>query len=169
MLRIVGMIVVGGFVLIVSLVLFTATVGLLFGESESEPEVVSTQSPLAPGSQAQGDVLPHERESFDFSQVESSATARKQPEPHGDTTALIRCPAQVERLSAYSSRWTDGFLEPKLSRTRPTNRPNVTTYIGDKAEFQNEYGAWMPVIYECDLNTVTGEVVDVRVRPGRLP
>ena len=88
---------------------------------------------------------------------------------HGEVTASFRCPDHVERLAAYTVRWTDGFLEPKLSRTRPANRPNVTTYIGDQAEFQNEYGAWTPVIYECDLNTVTGEVVDVRVRPGRLP
>ena len=112
MLRSVVMVVVRGFALIVSLVLFTATVGMLVGEPESEPEVVRTQSPLAPGSQAQGDVLPHERESFDFSQVESSAGTGL-AERVADLSAMTHCNIRFQESARHLyaagavSRWTE--------------------------------------------------------------
>ena len=90
------------------------------------------------------------------------------PAQRGEVAALVRCPGHVERLAQYTHRWTDGFLEPKFSHSRPTGNPNVVTYLGDRIEFQNGFGAWQPHVYECDLNVVTEQVVAVRARPGRL-
>ncbi len=70
----------------------------------------------------------------------------------------------------YGSRWTDGFLEPKLSRSIWSDRENgIATYIGDKIEFQNGFGAWQPHVYSCDVDLGLKVVVDVSAAPGRLP
>ena len=49
------------------------------------------------------------------------------PAQRGEVAALVRCPDQMERFARYASRWTDGLLGPKLSRSRPTANPNVVT------------------------------------------
>ncbi|MEQ1766787.1 MAG: hypothetical protein ABL859_05100, partial [Methylotenera sp.] len=79
------------------------------------------------------------------------------------------CQSNVEKLGQYSSRWTDGMLELKFSRFRWLNKENSTlTYIGDKIELQNGYGAYQPHIYECDFDPATNSVIDVRAYAGRL-
>ena len=88
----------------------------------------------------------------------------------GDIAAGIYCKDPVERLATHSVKWTDGTFEMKFSRFRWTDKPGgAITYIGDKAEFQNGFGAYTPVIYECDLASDGKTVLDVRVREGRLP
>ena len=95
------------------------------------------------------------------------------PQSREDLEAVLNCPKQIERLARYQFRWTDaaGFTELKLalSHTVRTEDPGVLTYVGDKIEFQNQYGAWQPHVYECNLDIVTGEVLDTRAMPGRLP
>lgn len=83
--------------------------------------------------------------------------------------AGIYCKAPIERLAKHSVRWTDGTFETKFSRFRWTNKSvGQLTMIGDKAEFQNGFGAFTPVTYECDLGADGKTVLDVRVREGRL-
>jgi hypothetical protein len=83
--------------------------------------------------------------------------------------AGMRCPAEVEKLAKHLVRWTDGTLEPKFSRGRWLDAAGGSvTMIGDKAEFQNGFGAWTPVVYECDLDKEMKNVLAVRVREGRL-
>jgi hypothetical protein len=83
--------------------------------------------------------------------------------------ASVRCDDAVERLAKYSHKWTDGLLEPKFSHYRWKNRATgVVTYIGDKIQFQNGFGAFQNHIYECDFDPRSEEVLDVRARPGRL-
>lgn len=87
----------------------------------------------------------------------------------GVIAAGIYCRRAVESLAKHSMRWTDGFLESKFDRFRWKKEPGGTiTYIGNKAEFQNGFGAFTPVIYECDLGADNKTVVDVRAREGRL-
>ena len=84
-------------------------------------------------------------------------------------TAGVYCRSQIERLAKYSSEWTDGFLEPKFSHYRLKAKDGgVVTFIGDKIKFQNGFGAWQNMIYECDLDTKTDNVLDVRASPGRI-
>lgn len=88
----------------------------------------------------------------------------------GVIAAGIRCKDQIERLAKYSVRWTDGTLEPKFSRFRWKNKElGEITYIGDKVEFQNGFGAYLPMTYECDLAKDGNTVLDVRAQEGRLP
>lgn len=83
--------------------------------------------------------------------------------------ASSRCRTPVEKLSQYSFRWTDRFLEQKFSRYRWLEKPKGTvTYIGDRIEFQTETGAYQPQIYSCDFDPSKSAVLTVRAFPGRL-
>jgi hypothetical protein len=83
--------------------------------------------------------------------------------------ATVYCANQIERLAKYDFEWTDKWHERKFSHFKWKNREmGVITYAGDKARFQNAFGAWQPHIYECDIDTKNEEVIDVRARPGRL-
>lgn len=88
----------------------------------------------------------------------------------GTVSAGLRCAPEVEKLAKNSMRWTDGTFEPKFSHFRWHNKElGTVTFIGDKAEFQNGFGAHARVIYECDLSPDYTQVLDVRARQGRLP
>jgi hypothetical protein len=82
----------------------------------------------------------------------------------------VYCKEPIERLAKYNHKWTDKFLEPKMSHYRWADvENNVVTFIGDKIQFQNGFGAFVPMVYECDLSADGKTVLDVRVREGRLP
>ncbi|CAN7595629.1 zinc ribbon domain-containing protein [Variovorax paradoxus] len=87
----------------------------------------------------------------------------------GSISAGIRCKSHVEKLAKNSMKWTDGTLEPKFGHFRWADKPaGSITFIGDKAQFQNGFGAYINVVYECDLDKSLNQVLDVRVREGRL-
>ena len=85
-------------------------------------------------------------------------------------SATVYCSSYIEKLAKYDFKWTDsGWLETKFSHFRWKDREKgVITYIGDKAMFQNGFGAWQNHIYECDFSTNDEKVLDIRARPGRL-
>lgn len=77
------------------------------------------------------------------------------------------CKNDIEKLAKFSARWSDGVL--KFSRSRWLNKEQATlTFIGDKIEFQNGFGAYQNHIYECDFDPASNTVLDVRATPGRL-
>lgn len=83
--------------------------------------------------------------------------------------AGIYCKKPVEKLAAHSVRWTDGTLETKFSEFRWADKEAGTlTMVGDKVEFQNGFGAFTPMIYECDLAADGKTVLAVRAQEGRL-
>lgn len=85
------------------------------------------------------------------------------------------CQRYVERLALHSVKWTDtGSFDQKFSRFRWLNQEAGTvTYIGDKVEFQNAFGAFTPMIYSCDIGDLDKEkpqVIEARIlSEGRLP
>jgi hypothetical protein len=84
-------------------------------------------------------------------------------------TASLKCREPVERWTRYSFRWVDKWYEPKFSHYRWASQGEGTvTYIGDRIEMQNVFGAWAPHIYECDDDPETKQVLAVRAQPGRL-
>lgn len=88
----------------------------------------------------------------------------------GVVAAGVYCPDQIERLATHSVKWTDGTFEMKFSRFRWADKQAGTiTYIGDRAQFQNGFGAYTNVVYECDLAADGKTVLDARVSEGRLP
>lgn len=83
--------------------------------------------------------------------------------------AITLCSPEIERLARNDFEWT-GWSIGRFSRYRWKSRSNgVVTYIGDKIKFQNGFGAWIYHTYECDFDTNTLAVIDVRARAGRLP
>ncbi|RYY79927.1 MAG: hypothetical protein EOO69_04480 [Moraxellaceae bacterium] len=81
----------------------------------------------------------------------------------------VRCAEPVEKLSTYNAKWINSWIEPKFSAFRWLNQENGTlTYVGDKLEFQNGFGAYQNYIYECDYDPSTKTVLNVRAYPGHL-
>lgn len=79
------------------------------------------------------------------------------------------CPSRIERLASYDVRWTDSFYQRKMSAWRWKDKEKGTlTYVGDKVQFQNGFGAWQNINYECDLDPTKNKyVIDVRVFSGK--
>lgn len=83
--------------------------------------------------------------------------------------ASVRCVPPIERSANFTMEWTDRWLERKFSHMRWQDRESgIISFIGDRARFQNGFGAWQNVIYECDYDTENDAVLDISVRPGRL-
>lgn len=79
------------------------------------------------------------------------------------------CRDYIEKLANFTFRWTDKALEPKFSRIRWLNKEGATlTFIGDKIEFQNGFGAYQRHVYECDFDPASKTVLDVSAEPGHL-
>jgi len=101
------------------------------------------------------------------------ATCRADLQCWGDKhslSAALYCKEEVEKLAKYSHEWTDGLMESKFSRFRWKDREaGVLTYIGDKIKFQNGFGAWQNMTYQCDFDPSSKRVGDVRAYAGRLP
>lgn len=113
---------------------------------------------------------------------EAAAQAAPEPKPveckaddlqclgdKGTITAGLFCPDKIERLAKHSVKWTDGFFETKFSHFRWRNKEKgEITYIGDKVQFQNGFGAFTNMVYECDIAADNETVMAVRVKDGML-
>ncbi len=83
--------------------------------------------------------------------------------------AILACSPKIERLAKYSHKWTDSILESKFTHLIWADQPRgVVTYMGDKIQFQNGFGAWQNYTYLCDYSPNNKQVVDVSVSKGRL-
>ena len=75
-------------------------------------------------------------------------------------------------MALYDFEWTDGFLGSKLTHYRwmaaGGKERGVITYVGNEVKFQNGFGAWLPMIYECDYDPNNSLLLDVRIEAGRL-
>ena len=57
----------------------------------------------------------------------------------------------------------------KMIKFRWKNKEQLTlTYFGDQIQFQNGFGAWQNMIYQCDYDPVNKKLLNVKVYPGRL-
>lgn len=84
-------------------------------------------------------------------------------------TTSSACQQKLEKLARYDFEWTDAALEPKFSHYRWLDqKAGTVTYIGDKLKFQNGYGAWTHISYECDYDPINETVLDVRAEQGQL-
>lgn len=81
--------------------------------------------------------------------------------------AGYNCKRQVERFAKYNVKWIDSTFDAKYFRWA-NKVAGTVTLVGDSVQFQNGFGAYMPVTYECDLSADGKTVLDVRVHEGRL-
>lgn len=108
--------------------------------------------------------------------VDPAAQAREEAKCRGDINcwgsrhageALRHCRPLIERHAKYVHEWTDGALSTKLGGyVWKDQEHGVVTFFGDKIRFQNGFGAWQNMVYECDFDG--DKVLDVRVRAGKL-
>lgn len=83
--------------------------------------------------------------------------------------ATYPCTEAITKLPQYTMEWTDGTLEPKFSHYAWADKAKSTVaYIGDKARFQNGFGAWVDVVYRCDYDPASQTVVKAHADPGHL-
>lgn len=83
--------------------------------------------------------------------------------------ATYACEKLIPKLAQYDHKWTDGMLDVKMSHFKwrdPTK--GTVTFIGDKIKFQNGFGAWQHMTYQCDYDPIAKIVLDIRVNAGRL-
>lgn len=86
-------------------------------------------------------------------------------------TAGALCARDIEKLAKNNAKWTDGTLESKFSHFRwRDQKSGVVTFLGDKVQFQNGFGAYVNMTYECDIDVSKQSrvVLEVRARQGRL-
>jgi hypothetical protein len=104
--------------------------------------------------------------------AEKNAQCKSDLQCWGDRAIVgagVYCKDAVERLAKYSVRWTDGTFETKFSRFRWLDKnKGLLTMVGDKAQFQNGFGAYQNVTYECDFEPEKHIVIAVRAEPGKL-
>ena len=81
--------------------------------------------------------------------------------------ATTACAAAVEELAGFGVRWRDaGAAAPKFDRfTWLQQARGTVTLAGDRAEFRNAAGAYLPVAYGCDFDPATLAVLATRVQP----
>lgn len=78
------------------------------------------------------------------------------------------CKRLIEKNAKYSAKWAEDW-GPKFSMYRWQDQAQgAITYIGDKVQFQNGFGAWQNMIYECDFNPDQNTITGIRIQPGRL-
>jgi hypothetical protein len=83
--------------------------------------------------------------------------------------ATSHCQEQIERLAKYDFKWTDRWNPQIFSHFRwEDEKLGIITYLGDKLMFQNGFGAFANVTYECSYDTVNKMVVGVDAHEGRL-
>lgn len=84
--------------------------------------------------------------------------------------ASSRCEKAVEGLAKFSSKWTDSMFEPKFSHAAWSDQDQgVITFVGDKIQYQNGFGAYLNSIYRCTYDPNIKAVVAVSAAPGSLP
>ncbi len=102
-----------------------------------------------------------------------NATCRKTLKCWGEKhiiNASVDCESAIERLALNSSKWTDSWAEQKFTHYRwKSQADGYMTYIGDRIQFQNGFGAMVNHIYECDYDPAHKKVLNARATPGRLP
>lgn len=104
----------------------------------------------------------------------SNAACLKDLQCIGDKAVIaagIKCPREIEKLAKGAVKWTDGTLEPKFSHFRWKDQAKgVVTLLGDKAQFQNGFGAFVNVVYSCDMDMANESrtILAVKAEEGRL-
>ena len=81
--------------------------------------------------------------------------------------ASVACERLIENRAPFDYKWTDGWLERKLTGFAWKKRKaGLISYYGDKVKFQNRFGAWVHMGYKCDYNPAT-KTASVTVFPRR--
>ncbi len=83
--------------------------------------------------------------------------------------AKLACTPLIESQTPFSFRWTDGNFSQRFDKAVWLDSASgQMTYLGDEMEIQNEYGAWLQVVYECDYSAFSNRAMAARLGFGSL-
>ncbi len=89
--------------------------------------------------------------------------------PKHKIAASVYCEKEIERRAKFQVEWDTGWLKQTFSAYKWKSKKNgVISYVGDSVKFQNGFGAWQNMIYSCDFDTATEQVLAVKLSPGKL-
>jgi hypothetical protein len=76
----------------------------------------------------------------------------------------LMCGNAVELSAKNSYRWTNGFLELKfpILAAHKSKEGFISAY-GDNIQFQNGFGAWRKISYECTYDAANDSVFSISV------
>jgi len=84
--------------------------------------------------------------------------------------ATVSCQQEIGHRSLHDIKWTDSMGDPVFSQLAwGDERHSSITYIGDKVEFQNGFGAFTPMTYYCTYDPASKQITSLNVVEGRLP
>lgn len=85
---------------------------------------------------------------------------------HNKVHIAVYCASYVEKLAKNNYEWYDSWYEPKFDRYyKQTSGTGIVRAVGDKIKFQNGFGAWQIMQYECEYDTINQSVLDVSAQP----
>jgi hypothetical protein len=79
--------------------------------------------------------------------------------------ARVACKRAVERQAKYDLRWTSWLSDFQVARD-PRNGHIVL--VGDEAQAQNGFGAWVRMSYGCSYDPRSKRLLEAYLQPGRL-
>ncbi|MEX1199763.1 MAG: hypothetical protein WEB02_03140 [Methylophaga sp.] len=115
------------------------------------------------------DMLPVEKNKVSPDKVPSNpekpSCALKNCDPHLYWQAVeVVCPDVIESLAKWDYEWTDGWLDFKFDTQHyKTNQVDVFRFRGNKLKLQNGFGAWANVTYYCDVDFISGKIINAGV------
>lgn len=68
---------------------------------------------------------------------------------------MVDCRYQIESHAEYDFEWTNGWLEHRY-RNIYVGDGRVIHYVGESVKFQNGFGAWKKMKYNCAYNPDSG-------------
>lgn len=104
------------------------------------------------------------------SDAERAAECRKSLQctyDHSIYSATTACRSAIERQARFDVRWIEDsniFTSAGWS----DKRKGIINLVGDKVRFQNGFGAWQAIQYECVWDAVSQSLVTVNLTEGRL-
>ena len=83
------------------------------------------------------------------------------------------CPDLIERQARYEVRWTNHLFESRFLpivqwHGKDGRKKGLIDFAGDKVQVQNGFGAWQNYYYICTFDISTKQIVDLKLRSGRL-
>ena len=76
------------------------------------------------------------------------------------------CARRVEGYAKYDHEWTDGWAGKKFSAWYWEDMTaGIVRYFGNEIKFQNGFGAWQGMYYNCYYDTENEKVLSAQVAP----
>ena len=146
-------------IVVVLILIGMLLIGMLFGPTSPSP---TSAKPVATNI----DTPPKQEPSDKDNDLQLHLNDAKWLDDQYEITAGVACREPVEKLAKYNFEWFDTWSEQKFdSYYSPVRAPGILVVTGDKIKFQNGFGAWQIMKYECTYDVVKNVVADVSAEP----